>query len=401
MRTSRIAVAVAALVLPTMAACASTSDGGDGATSDPNTIVIGYLGAESAMTDVMAASVKALNDDGGIDGKTVKLVTKITPEPADGVAAVKELIDDDHVVAIVGQTNNADQQWQQYPAQKGVPVIGGLNVNVPYVTNPDFFPTGANLYAMAYGVMDLASTVGDSTGALYCAESPQCAQLPTFVELLGGMLGVETPVTVKVSTTGGDWTAACQALIDGKVDSYQIAADGPAVVKIANSCYDQGLRSRVVTGDATVRSSFLKYPAFDGMLAAGTTVPFIDDSTPGTKAYQEMLATYLPDLGDENGPLPMNSYIAVQLFKKAVELGGTDEVTSASIKDGLYQMKDETLDGLTVPITYTEGKPTIINCYYTLGIENGKFTEPDGLKTKCAPDDLIDTILKASSAVVS
>ena len=64
-------------------------------------------------------------------------------------------------------------------------------------------------------------------------------------------------------------------------------------------------------------------------------------------------------------------------------------------------MKDETLDGLTVPLTFTEGKPTIINCYYTLGIKDGEFTEPDGLKTKCAPDDLIDTILKASSAVVS
>lgn len=399
MRTSRIAAVVAALVLPTMAACADTDSGGEGS-DDPNTIVIGYVGAASAMTDVMVASVKQLNDEGGIDGKEVKLVVKETPQPDDGPAAVKELIDEDHVVAIVGQTSNADQQWQQYPAQKNIPVIGGLNVNVPYVTNPDFFPTGANLYAMAYGVMDLAKTVGDSTGALYCAESPQCAQLPTFVKLLGGMLDVETPVIAKVSSTSGDWTAACQSLIDGDVDSYQIAADGPVVVKIASACYDQGLRSRVVTGDATVRSSFLDYPAFDGMLAAGSTVPFTDDSTPGTKGYREMLKKYLPDIGGEDGPLPMNSYIAVQLFKKAVELGGTDEVTAASIKDGLYQMKDETLDGLTVPLTYTEGKPTIINCYFTLGIEKGKFTTPDGLKTRCAPDELIDTILKASSAVV-
>lgn len=392
-------MAVAALVLPTMAACADTSSDGDGASSDPNTIVIGTLGAPSAMMDVVEASVKEINDNGGIDGKQIQLINKETPDPTDGAAEVKELIDKDHVVAIVGQTNLTDTQWQQYPAQKGVPVIGGTVVDVPYVTNPDFFPTGANIYAMGYSVVELASRVGGSTGALYCAESPQCAQVPQFVELLGGMMGVETPVLTKVSTTSGDWTAACQSLIDAKVDTYQIAADGPAVVKIAQSCYDQGLRAKIVTGDATVRSSFAKYPAFEGMLAGGTTVPFIDDSTPGTKGYQTMIAKYLPDLGDENGPLPMNSYIAVQLFKKAVELGGTDEVTASSIKEGLYQMKGETLDGLTVPLTFTEGKPTIVNCYFTLGIEKGKFTEPEGLKTACAPDDLIDTILKATGTV--
>lgn len=386
-------MAVAALVLPTMAACADTSSDGDKA-ADSNTIVIGTLGAPSAMMDVVEASVKEINDNGGIDGKQIKLINKETG-PTDGPAEVKELIDKDHVVAIVGQTSVTDTQWQSYAAQKGVPVIGGLSVDVPYVSNPDFFPTGANIYAMGYSVVELASRVGDSTGALYCAESPQCAQVPQFVELLGGMMNVKTPVLTKVSTTSGDWTAACQSLIDAKVDSYQIAADGPAVVKIAQACYDQGLRAKVVTGDATVRASFAKQPAMQGMLAGGTTVPFIDDSTPGTKGYQEMLAKYLPDIGDENGPLPMNSYISVQLFKKAVELGGTDKVTSASIKEGLYQMKDETLDGLTVPLTFTEGKPTVVNCYFTLGIEKNKFTEPEGLDYKCAPDELIDTILKS------
>ena len=388
-------MALVALTVPMLAACTSSSSDGGGS-ADSNTIVIGTLGAQSAMMDVVEASVKEFNDGGGIGGKQVKLIYKETG-PTDGMEQVKELIDQDHVVAIVGQTSVTDTQWQTYAAQKGVPVVGGLSVDVPYVSNPDFFPTGANIYAMGYGVVELAARVGNSTGALYCAESPQCAQVPQFVELLGGMLGVETPVLQKVSTTAGDYTAPCQALIDAKVDSYQIAADGPAVVKIAQACYDQGLRSQMVTGDATVRSSFLKVPAMEGMLAAGTTVPFTDDSTPGTKGYQEMLAKYLPDLGDENGPLPMNSYISVQLFKKAVELGGTDTVTPASIKAGLYQMKNETLDGLTVPLTFTEGKPTVVNCYFTLGIEKGQFTEPEGLDYKCAPDDLIDTILKSVS----
>ena len=60
-------------------------------------------------------------------------------------------------------------------------------------------------------------------------------------------------------------------------------------------------------------------------------------------------------------------------------------------------MKDETLEGLTVPLTFTEGRPTIVNCYFTIGIEDGEFTMPEGLEYTCAPDDLIELILKSAN----
>ncbi|HYF74348.1 MAG TPA: ABC transporter substrate-binding protein [Nocardioides sp.] len=397
MRTTTIAAGLVALLLPTLAACADTGSE-DAEAADSDTIVIGTLGAPSAMMDVMEASVEALNDAGGIGGKQVKLVSKeTTMEGTDGPAAVKELIDKDGVVAIVGQTSNTDAQWQQYAAQKGVPVIGGLNVNTPYVTNPLFFPTGSNIYAMGYGIGEVGSRYGKKVGNLYCAESPQCASSKEFAPVLDGLLGTTTDPQVEISSTASDFTAACQALIDAKVDTYKVAADGPVVAKVATACADQGLKARLVTADATVRSLFAGIPQLDGTVAVGSTVPFVDDSTPGTKAYQEMLAEYLPEIGGENGPLPMNSFIAVELFKKAVELGGTEEVTSESIIDGLYKMKDETLGGLTVPLTFTEGRPTIVNCYFTLGIEDGEFTMPEGLDYTCAPDDLIEVILKSAN----
>lgn len=397
MRTTWIAAGLVGLLAPMLAACADTSSDGDAA-ADPDTIVIGTLGAPSAMMDVMEASVEALNEAGGIDGKQVKLIYKeTTTEGTDAPAAVKELIDQDHVVAIVGQTSNTDAQWQQYPAQKGVPVIGGLNVNTPYVTNPMFFPTGSNIYAMGYGIGEVAARYGPKVGNLYCAESPQCASSKEFAPVLDGLLGTTTDPQVEISSTASDFTAACQALIDADVDTYKVAADGPVVAKVATACADQGLKARLVTADATVRSLFADIPQLDGTVAVGSTVPFIDDSTPGTKAYQEMLAEFLPDIDGENGPLPMNSFIAVELFKKAVELGGTDEVTSKSILAGLYEMKDETLEGLTVPLTFTQGRPTIVNCYFTMGIEDGEFTMPEGLEYTCAPDDLIELILKSAN----
>lgn len=397
MRKTWIAAGIAGLLLPSLAACAD-SGSDDGEATDPNTIVIGSIGAQNAMVDVLKASVEALNDAGGIDGKQVKLIFKETSmEGSEAPAAVKELIDEDNVVAIVGQLSNADAQWQQYPAQKGIPVIGGLNVNTPYVTNPMFFPTGTNIYAMGYGIGEIGSRYGKRVGNLYCAESPQCASSRDFAEVLDGLLGTETVVQTKISSTASDYTAACQSLIDADIDTYKIAADGPVVAKVVEACVDQGLDATLVTADATVRELFKDIPQMEGTVAAGSTVPFFDDSMPGTAAYQEMIAEYLPDLGGENGPLPMNSFIAVQLFKKAVELGGTEEVTSKSILDGLYAMDGETLEGLTVPLTFTQGKPTIVNCYFTFAIEGGEFTTPEGLDYECAPDDLVTLILKSQN----
>jgi hypothetical protein len=40
-----------------------------------------------------------------------------------------------------------------------------------------------------------------------------------------------------------------------------------------------------------------------------------------------------------------------------------------------------------------QGQPAQIDCYFTLGIANGKFTEPHGLATQCAPSAVIGAVL--------
>jgi branched-chain amino acid transport system substrate-binding protein len=78
--------------------------------------------------------------------------------------------------------------------------------------------------------------------------------------------------------------------------------------------------------------------------------------------------------------------VAGKLFEAAVKAWGSSDVTSASILVGLYKLKDETLGGLAAPLSYAEGKPHAVTCYFAVGIKDGQFTEPNGLTTECASD---------------
>jgi branched-chain amino acid transport system substrate-binding protein len=49
----------------------------------------------------------------------------------------------------------------------------------------------------------------------------------------------------------------------------------------------------------------------------------------------------------------------------------------------MYQLHAETLGGLAPPLTYTQGQPADINCFFIVGVQNGKYVAPLGTKPAC------------------
>ena len=76
--------------------------------------------------------------------------------------------------------------------------------------------------------------------------------------------------------------------------------------------------------------------------------------------------------------------MAGQLFDAAVLASGSSTITSASVKQGLCALKGYTLSGLSQPLSYTEGKTPMFNCWFSMAVLNQEFTLPDGLATQCA-----------------
>jgi branched-chain amino acid transport system substrate-binding protein len=414
-KRSAIPVVVCCAVAVLASACGSSGSAktaaGSSATTSASaaksTIVIGNIGDYSGALAssigggklALEAWVSSINASGGIDGHPVKVIIKDgAAGPAAALTAAKQLVEGDHVVAIVGEEDPlGDAAWAQYVAGKGIPVVGGLSLDAPFSTNADFFPSGTNNAALNYGTLALAKQNGPKFGILYCAESPACKQDGTIDAAVASSLGMTVAVNLSVSSSATDYTAACQDLINAGVQSFQVAGASAFTTRVSASCKSQGLKAVAVSADGNVTDAWLKVAAVDGSLSSQTNFPYHDSSSPATKAYQDAIAKTVAGLGDSNGPTVSQTWVGAELFKKAVLNAGQPDVTSASIKAGLYMMKGETLGGLAPPLTFVANQPTLVNCYFVLGIKAGQFTAPQGLKTSCAPADAVNKAIQAIS----
>ena len=65
------------------------------------------------------------NANGGINGHQVKLIAMDTGfNPSTALAEVKQLVEQDHIIALVGEQTSFDATFATYLQQKGIPAVG-------------------------------------------------------------------------------------------------------------------------------------------------------------------------------------------------------------------------------------------------------------------------------------
>ena len=397
-RVALLATGLAAVVtVATGYAASSATQSPVAASGSP--IVVGNIGSysgaeadtEGAAEVTIQAWAKSVNANGGIKGHPVKLIVMDDAlNPTTALTDVNKLIQQDHVVAIVSDMSDVDTVWASVAEKAGVPVIGGLSVDVPFETNPDFFATGTTNVALNYGMEREAAFNGPKLAFVYCAEAPVCAQAVPLEKGLAKAAGVQVVYSAAVSASAPNYTAQCLGIKNSGAQSYASVLTGTVAQRFAAACASQGVTAKVVSQDGSNINSWAQTPALNGERSAELVFPWFDHSIPATQAYQAALARYAPTLGDGNDSTAAYTWASGMLFEKAVEASGAKTVTPASIKAGLYSLKGVTLGGLTVPLTFVKGKPNLVNCYFTVGIEGGKYVEPDKLKTNCAPDSVVN-----------
>ncbi|HEX3712286.1 MAG TPA: ABC transporter substrate-binding protein, partial [Trebonia sp.] len=133
------------------APAATTSAAGSAATGTP--IVIGSVGTYTqgtgGFTDPGLPAIQAwaswVNAHGGINGHPVKLITEDNKgDQAQAVSMVKQLVQQDHVVAFVSnQDGSLNAGYASYLDQQKIPVLGGSVFTLdPWVSDPMFYPEG-------------------------------------------------------------------------------------------------------------------------------------------------------------------------------------------------------------------------------------------------------------------
>ncbi len=333
--------------------------------------------------------VKYINDKGGLNGHPVELiVADDNTDSARHRQLTQELVEQDGVVAFLQQGEAlTGASSVGYNTEKQIPVINSSGGNDYYYDAPTYFPIGAHGKEFVRGSLFNASDQGkvnnvNKYGVLACSEAPIC---DTTMAVAGNeqnvkAAGMELVYTARVSLVQPDFTAECVQARNAGVDILQIALDGNGVGRVAASCNRQNYHPLISVFGAIAFDKMKDNPDLDGMTTNANSFPYFLCDDPRAKEYCGAYSRFGPakvyGVGNTNG------WQAGKALERAAR--NLPAPTAQAILAGMWSFKDETLGGLTQPLTFTKGQNAPRQaCWWPLVLTEKKWTAPNGMDVKC------------------
>ncbi len=341
----------------------------------------------------LAVWAKDINARGGLQCHPVQLIQlDDASDPARVSSNWNQIMKDRGAVAMVGGGVPIAIAALRTAAERDkIPVVGGDVTAVDWVQSPFLFPSGGTpLTSYDGGVVDAAKVTSGSlkAGIFYCVEASICTGLknnyPKSAERAGATLG---PIQA-VSLTQPDFTSECQTMKSAGVNILFFGLDGSASIRAARSCASLNYFPTIATGAIAVSAA----AAADAGLRRNKTflgsgvVPYMTTDTPGIKEFHAATKRWAPSSPEDQQTLL--GWAAGKLLEAAMEKvsakARAGNITTEMILDGLWQLKNEKLDGLSPGATFTKGSPAkSIDCYYGLRLDDKGFGAPNGSKPVC------------------
>jgi branched-chain amino acid transport system substrate-binding protein len=335
--------------------------------------------------------VKATNAKGGVNGHPIKLfVADDNTDNARQRQLTQEFVEQKGVIAFV-QNGEAltGSASVDYLKAKGVPDINSIGGNTYFYDSPVHFPLVAHgeefVKASLYNSADYAKQKGvKKYGLIACTEAQVCND----TERLNGnaenvkAAGMELVYKSRASLAQPDFTAECIGARNAKVEILQIALDGNSVARVASSCARQNYRPLFSVFGAIAFDKMKDNADLDGLTVNANGFPYFICGDPGTTEFCDAQRKYGPvqvyGIGNSIG------WTAGKAFELAARNVPDTNPTSADILNGLWSFKNETLGGLTHPLTFTKGQNAPrMPCWWQLVLDKGKWTAPNGMKVAC------------------
>jgi branched-chain amino acid transport system substrate-binding protein len=374
-----------------------------GSTATGTPIVIGSVGAYTqgtgGFTDPGKPAIEAwaswVNAHGGINGHPVKLIVEDNQNnQAQAVSMVKQLVQQDHVVAFVSnQDGSLNEGYASYLDQQKIPVVGGSVFALqPWVSDPMFYPEGLTAIQDMTSLALSARKLGITTvGSLACSEAPQCAAANVLAKAVFDGAGMSDVYGGLVSSTATDYTASCLAAEQKGVKALILlvptASEGQV---IAGDCQRQNYNPKYVIPGEAIGAGYLASAAFNNAFTNAPTLPWFS-TAPAIGDFQAAMKEYAPsvNLSSSSVQEPLtatDAWVSGLMFQEAVKLSGATGIpTSADILAGLKKFKDETLGGMAAGLTFTNPTNKTEGCFFTIVIKNQQFTLPGGATPSCVP----------------
>jgi branched-chain amino acid transport system substrate-binding protein len=397
-RLTRLAVCASAVTL-LAAACSSsssknassaTSNGQGGSTATKSVYVIGNVSdvtvagqGSPEIPAVIHAWQSWTNAHGGINGHPVKIISADSHgDVAQATTDIKTMVQDDHVLAFVANNGSATESgYASYLQQAHVANLGGADYTPLWTTNPVFLPTAATLLANLSSEAVIAQQAGKTNlGILYCTEQTACSETIQMYQAISPLAGVKFVAHVAASMSQPDYTAACVALKNAGADSVFNEGLPP---KVFQDCARQSYTPLWLLFAAN--PALLQYSSvLNGAKGDDLDLPWFAD-VPALSDFHQAMNTYARGVTYQS--VASRMWVAFEVFKAAMMNAG-DNPTPQSVFDGVYSLPaNYTAGGLAPPLNYVRDQATPpVNCFFEFGIENGKFTLPNGTSDTCIPE---------------
>jgi branched-chain amino acid transport system substrate-binding protein len=363
-------------------------------------IVVGQSGGFSGligqttigMRTGMAVWAKWVNAHGGIQCHPVQLYQKDdASDPAKAAANVQDLIENKKAVAIVGlDTPIVIAAAADAARRLNTPVVGGDLAATDWFTDPILFPSGAaQIPLLAAGVTQAVRDTGKTKVAyLTCVEAVTCNVIAKNAEQISAPSKSQVVLKQGISLTQPDFSAECQNAKKAGAEIIFLGADGSTLQRLASSCARVSYFPVFAAGGLTSSTNAVADPNIrrNGFYVGTPQVPFLANGTPALDefhaAYRQFTGADAPD-----GP-SMFGWASGKLFEAALDAvaksARSGTVTNATVFQGLYALKNETLGGLTGPLNFPEGKPRpIVTCAAAFLVTTEGIKAPNNAKLSC------------------
>jgi len=312
---------------------------------------------------------------GGLKGHPVKVVTEDTQSvPGTAAGEARQLVEQDHAVAIVAMSSYAATMYTYLAGQK-IPLIGG---------DGGARSPGDNLWfpvdAAGAGIFEGPAVVAKDSGAksiagAVCSESAACQQIAGALKSYAPTIGLAYKGSVSMSNSATTATAQCLEFAGSGADSVAVYLGLNAASLIVSDCRSQGYKGSFIQL-APVDKTFQTLNA--QMLSLNRGFPWWSTAAPVVQ-YRSVMAAYQPS-ADYESSQASETWASLQILSYAMDKSGpaaSAAVTGPDVITALQTaVKGVTLDGiLPQPITYSASGDTVINCFWaTQYSPGGKYT---------------------------
>jgi branched-chain amino acid transport system substrate-binding protein len=246
------------------------------------------------------------------------------------------------------------------------------------------FPQAAAGSAFLWTLMVGAAATfpgGTPIGFITCYEAQICRDGDRYWPDYARRNGLDPVYRGQISLGQPDYTAQCLSARGAGAEVVFLGMENNAARRVARSCAQQGYRPvfGLVAPDTPVASE----PGLESALFPSEVFPFVARDTAASREFQAARARDAP--GVPPSSYMAHAWVAGKLFEKAASrLAG--RATSADVLAGLWDLKGDTLGGLTSPLTFVRNRPAPPQyCTWLMRVRKGAWTAPRGSAAVCKP----------------